>query len=268
MLKEMLQPRMSMNSQLLLRPSRAALLSAALFATALHGQTYNFNDGTDGGLTRYDPLTAVGLPPTFSFPGGNTFRVQSPSTAPFTAQFGPTRAGAIGSLSYGQFSAAVDLVGWDPALDQGVGLVGRIQQPGLGTSDGYGFLVFPRTGGVAINRFDNEAAEVIGLPQSVTFKTGVSYRLEFTGDGASLQGRVIALNDPALSGATVLTTVTATDATYGSGFSGLLVAADLFVPTSATDATFDNLVTAVPEPGVVALGAVGLAGLLLLRRRA
>lgn len=236
----------------------------AIISLPVVAQEFDFNSGNDAGLTRYDPLSGFGLGATYSFPGGDTYRIQAPSTAPLTGTVGPARAGAYSGVSYDDFTVSVDLVDWDAGLGQGIGLLGRGNNIGLGTSDGYVFFYFPAFQQVAINRIDNESATVLPSPENplVALNPALDYRLVFTGQGAALEGRIFALSD--LS--TPLVTVTATDATYGSGFGGVLVAGTLAAPASATDATFDNL-RVVPEPGALALLAAGGGLLLALRRR-
>ncbi|HEV3409637.1 MAG TPA: PEP-CTERM sorting domain-containing protein, partial [Chthoniobacterales bacterium] len=58
----------------------------------------------------------------------------------------------------------------------------------------------------------------------------------------------------------------ATDATYTSGFSGLIVGASPNTPGSAADATFDNYIALVPEPGTWAFVVVSLVVLVGWRR--
>ncbi|MFO0810737.1 MAG: hypothetical protein U0746_19075 [Gemmataceae bacterium] len=70
----------------------AVLVVAACVAPAARSQTitFNFNSGNDTGFTRYDPLSGVGNPATFSFPNGNSYRIQSTTTV---ATFGDDYAG-------------------------------------------------------------------------------------------------------------------------------------------------------------------------------
>lgn len=235
----------------------------ALAAVQALAQDFDFNAGNDAGLTRYDPLAGFGLGAAYSFPGGNTYRIQAPSTAPLTGMVGPARAGAYAAVSYDDFTVSADLVDWDNGLAQGIGLLGRGGNIGLGTANGYVFFYFPAFQQVAINRIDNEGATVLPSPENplITLDPAQDYRLVFSGSGPALTGRIFALSDLD----TPLVTVTATDATHSSGFSGLVVAGTLAAPESAADATFDNL-RAVPEPGALALLAAG-GGLVLLARR-
>src|SRR2546430_9566807 len=52
----------------------------------------NFDDGNDGGWTRYDPLAPFGAPATFSFPNGG-YRIQAPAS-PDPVVLGTGRAGS------------------------------------------------------------------------------------------------------------------------------------------------------------------------------
>jgi hypothetical protein len=244
------------------------LVVSGLAVFSALGQEFDFNAGNDGGLVRYDPLGGFGLGGTYSFPGGDSYRIQAASTVPLTGTVGPGRAGAYLGVSYDTFTASVDLVDWNNSLALGIGLLGRVQDVGLGTSDGYAFFYFPAFQSVALNRIDNEGATVLPSLENplVTLDPSQDYRLVFSGIGSLLRGQVFALND--LS--TPLVTVTATDAAYASGFPGLLVAGTVADPTSAGDATVDNF-KVVPEPGTLMLvvlgGGVLLAGERLRRRK-
>ncbi|MBK9139966.1 MAG: PEP-CTERM sorting domain-containing protein [Verrucomicrobia bacterium] len=240
------------------------LVLGGLVSFAALGQEFDFNAGNDDGLTRYDPLGGFGIGGTYTFPGGDTYRIQSASTTPLTGTVGPGRAGAYLAVSYDSFTASVDLVNWDDNLVQGFGLLGRAQEAGLGTSDGYVFFYFPAFQSVAFNRIDNESATVLASPENpmVSLDPSQDYRMVFSAHGSQLFGQIFALND--LS--TPLVTLTATDSTYSSGFAGLLVAGTLMDPTSAGDATFDNF-KVIPEPSTLALAVLG-GGALFIGARA
>ncbi len=236
-----------------------ALAAGLSHATA---QSFDFNSGTDAGLTEYSPLTGFGAGGQFTYPGGDTYRIQAPSS-PAPGVVGPARAGSYLATSFSQFTESVDLVGWNNSLGQGFGLIGRIQNPGLGTADGYGLLVFP-SGVIAINRFDNEQATAL-TGAGVALNPADSYRLVFNGNGSTLTGSIYDLSN--LS--TPLATISTVDSHYLSGFGGMLAAASLSTPSSAADATFDNFaISAVPEPASYGLAAgLALLGAAAWRRR-
>ena len=83
------------------------------------------------------------------------------------------------------------------------------------------------------------------------------YRLVFTGTGGSLSGAVYLLFDTSKP----LATVNGTDSTYASGVGGLVVFDNTGAGNGLTDATFDIYTAAVPEPGTLALFALGAIAL-------
>ncbi len=241
--------------------SLSCLAVLASLATSV-AQTFDFNAGTDAGLTRYNPLSPFGVGASYSFPGGDTYQVSVPSSSPFTGSVGPGRAGAYSPASQTDFTVSVDLVAWNDSLSQGFGPVGRVQQPGLGTTDGYSFAYITSADIAIIGRYDNEVGTGLNLAP-ITLNPALDYRMVFSGTGTTLTGKIYALSD--LS--TPLVTVSTTDATYASGFSGVLVATTVSAPTGASDATFDNL-SVVPEPGEYAAVAGAFLGGFALWRRA
>lgn len=240
--------------------SISCLAALASLATAV-AQTFDFNTGSDTGLTRYNPLSPFGVGASYSFPGGDTYQVSVPSSLPLTGSVGPGRAGAYSPASLTDFTVSVDLVAWNDTLSQGFGPVARVQQPGLGTTDGYSFAYITSADVAIIGRYDNEVGTGLN-GASITLNPALDYRMVFSGTGSTLTGRIYALSD--LN--TPLVTVSTTDATYASGFSGVLVATTVSVPTGASDATFDNL-SVVPEPGEYAAVAGALLGGFALWRR-
>ena len=219
-------------------------------------QSDDFNDGNDNGWTRYDPLVgAGGQPATYGFPAGG-YRIQA-SASPGAA-FGPARAGSNRlDATFADFVASVDVVNWDNTLDQVFGISARIRQAALGTTDGYGLLFFNQNNELVIDRFDDENDIELGST-FVTLDPGIDYRFVFRGTGSDFVGEIFALPNLAVP----IATVSAFDATYQSGSSGLLVASDGPVGTTA-DATFDNFLVTVPEPSA---GLAILFGSTLLMR--
>jgi hypothetical protein len=240
-------------------------------STGLSEETFDFNDGTNGGLTETAVLEPVGLGATFTVEGG-TYRISgagNPLAPPPLDQVGPNRATAGTSTIYSDFSASVDLVAWDNSLPQAMDLLGRVSDPGLGTADGYIFGYNVGTKDLFLSRIDNEALTLItpgGERVPVTLDPLKDYRLVFTGVGSDFVGQVYDLDN--LNDA--LATINGTDATYTQGTSGVLAGGTLQVPDSAFDATFDNLTFSgkvVPEPSTASLVALGMLGLLGFRRR-
>ena len=239
------------------------LLSVAALPSAL-AQTDDFNDGNDTGWTRYDPLGALGSPATYSFPGGNTYRIQA-GVSPNPGVVGPGRAGSIHTdQAYSDFSVSFDLVNWDNAQNQAFGVLARISQPGLGTTDGYAFT-YTTDGSIQISRILNEAASTVGGALA-TLNPANDYRFVFSGNGSSLSGAVFDLAN--LS--TPVATASGTDATYASGFLGFIVFDNSPTGTGTPDATFDTYsASVVPEPstlGLLVFGGLGLLGLAARRQ--
>ncbi len=214
----------------------------------------DFNDGDDAGWTRVDPLSPLGGGATYSFPGGNTYRISVPSS-PDVLMYGQARAGSVRTdYASADFEVSVNLVDLDAYTNNQVaGVVARLSDIGLGSTDGYGF--FYTSGideGIVINRIDNEAGTTISQQSGlIDLDPTKDYRLVFRGFGSSLVGEVFDLAAPS----TPLQTVTAFDSTYASGSPGVLVAAHSDDPGSAAVATFDFfsilMSPAYPTPGIV-----------------
>jgi len=244
---------------------RIAVIGAMLagLSSAARAQSDDFNDGNDAGWTHYDPLAGVGAPGQWTFPGG-AYRIRAAvSPAPGTA--GPSRAGSLRlDQSYTDFRATVDLATFDNSHDQAIGLFARATQPGLGTTNGYAFT-YAVTGGVNLTRVTGEAPTDLGQAP-VLLNPAKSYRLVFAGQGPALTGQVFDLSAPTVP----LATVSAVDATYAGGSTGLVVFdnTDSRVGSLGADATFDNFSAApfvAPEPGAAVVFPAGAAVVLLGR---
>jgi hypothetical protein len=227
---------------------------------------FNFNNQSDAGLTRYDPLAAFGQGGTFSFPQispGNFGYQLAQAGVPADNPAGPARLGSsVTGQTFSDVVMAVDVVNFDPALGQAFGLGVRVQNIGLGTTSGYALdYTTPSAEGTPAGEFTftrvtDEAPTDIGTGADLTLQAGHSYRFVLQALGSSLTGQLFDLTNLA----TPLATASATDSTYATGAAGVIVASPLPGSTSGIDVTFDNLlVQTVPEPGSLALTGLGMA---------
>lgn len=245
-------------------------VSFGLFAAAAGAAPIlsdNFNDGNDDGWTHFDPNAVMldGIPGQFTSydASGNAYRIQSFSSGFRTS---PSRAWAYrADHAYTDFHITTDLVGFNANLDQRLGIVARLGDFQPGTVDGYMLSYNPSPGVAAggrlqIYRITDELPTAIGVGADVSpalLGTGV-YKLELTGTDDEFVGRLLS------SAGDALFTVSATDATYAGGYTGLLVTNRT---DGSADATFDNFVVSAPEPGSLALVGLALAFNAMRRRR-
>jgi hypothetical protein len=242
------------------RPARplagavAACVTLAIVAGAgvrAGAQVDDFNDGNDTtpppAWVHYNPIGTG----SWAFPDGNTYRIQT-AASPNPGAFGPGRAASLQPVGYNDFYVAVDIVNWDDSKHQVMGLMARIGNVGPGTTTGYLFTHDrgnPGGGGgdMDIVRVDGEQTTSLQAygSDSLYFEPGTSYRLVFIGVGKRFTGLVFKLPDMTVP----VLQITAEDATYASGYSGLIVA-DNSSPlyNGAADATFDNYVATTGYP--------------------
>ncbi len=221
-----------------------------LAAVSLRAQSDDFEDGNDIGWTRYDPIGSHPQLPdiaTFSVVS-NAYRIRTVAS-PLPTVVGPARAGGIRQdVTYTDFYAAVDLVDWDETLQQSVGILARVREVGLGTTDGYVLTYNFRGKDIDITRFTEEDGAGGNLTlvgdDKLELEKGKKYRLVFFGRGTDFGAQVFNLDNLSVP----LVSVTASDATYSSGFCGLLVYDNSADTTMGTDATFDNYFAATQEP--------------------
>ena len=225
------------------------VLIGLFHATTGLSQSDDFNDGIDDGWDRYDPIGSA-VPPgvgTWSFPNANSYRIQT-SPSPSPGMVGPGRAGSTRTdASYTDFYVSVDIINWDPALEQAIGLLARLREIGLGTTDGYAMTYQVADGDIDITTFTNEVpADSLDLVGSdvVNMQLGESYRYVFEGKGVDFTVKVYLLPDTV----NPITAVSAQDATWVSGFCGLLAFDNTGTGTGRTDVTFDNYFAADSEP--------------------
>jgi len=229
-----------------LSPSAALALLCVTFTSVpqiARAQGDDFDDGNADGWTELVPLQAVGGTGTFSFPGGNSYRMQS-SPSPDEGAAGPSRIGSLREdVTYDDFYISVDVVDYDEALDQNIGLLARVAQPGLGTLDGYGVTYNPTDGAMFLTVITDEVGPNIA-DTDVDIPSGVPVRLIFQGKGADLKLEVFRLDDLE----TVVASIEVNDSTYSSGNCGMFVVTDTGDPPKPTDCTFDNYFAASEEP--------------------
>ncbi|WP_234572420.1 T9SS type A sorting domain-containing protein [Rhodohalobacter sp. 614A] len=199
-------------------------------------QSDNFDDGNDAGWDQYDPLGNG----NFAFPSG---AYELSTTAPPVADYGPARVGStLSGITASNFRISVDLVDWDADLPQTFGIIARVNNIGLGTTDGYLFSYSPKASrsntALAIEKVENESSvpndDRVFLAEDLDPEAG--YRMVFTGIGNQLTGSIYSLDD--LN--TPLGTVTFTDNSYQSGGVGLFVGDSNTSDLQGATATFDN----------------------------
>ena len=249
------------------KDNRALYLNYLLFVPTSAGLTIfdNFNDGNDTtpAWTRLDPLSAFGAGGTWSFPGGNSYRMQAPQTP--NVALGPGRAASILAGSYDDFYESVDILAWNDNVREAFGLLARVTTPGLGTTSGYLFSYErgdpndPAAGDLDISRVDGEAPHGLTTTGSdkVHLQAGKQYRLAFIGAGGNFTGNLYELPDTS----NPIRSITATDSTYESGQAGLVVANNN-TPSyaGAVDVTFDNFLVTTAEPRL----SISLSGIITI----
>jgi len=232
------------------------LLGILIASPCANAQSYNFNNNSDAGWTHYDPLGEIGLgPQMYYYPTGGVYHLIG-TASPDIGTLGPARGGSlITTVSYTNFYVSADVISWDTNVHQIVAVGARLSNLGLGTTTGYLLDLDvntsnPTSGDMDIARVDNEAGTSIEVgPSGITLTPGASYRFVLMGKGADLDGFVYELpntNTPILH-------ISANDATYTSGYSGLVIA---YNGTSsgpeavAPDAIFDNYYAAAKAPPI------------------
>lgn len=210
----------------------------------------DFNDGDDVGWTRLVPLGELGGTSTFSFPGGETYRIQA-GASPNPSAFGQSRVGSFREdASFSAFRVAVDLVDTGGGLEQDLGILARVRSPGLQTLDGYAATLDTDESRIYLSRIDNEQPDVLGS-EEVILPTDEAFRLVFHGYRDRFLVEVFALSDLL----TPLAILEGQDEGYDEGMVGLFGNAGQ--PSGRVDGTFDRFVVddrpdvdrdAMPDP--------------------
>ena len=248
------QPRAprALATQLLLWSALVSLPAAA------RAQNDDFSSGNDAGWTRYDPIAPFGNSATYSFPPGG-YRIAAPGTG--DPAVGPGRAGSLREdQTYTRFQFSVDITNWDTSHPQAVGLLSRVTDPGLLSTDGYALTYSTVDRTLDLSRMDNEFLTPLASAP-VAASPATSLRLLFVGVGTSLEGEVLDAASPAAPLASVL----ANDAHYDHGFNGLFVL-DGGDGTHGAAATFGRYVSPVLSGDDNLDGAVDFSDLLTLAR--
>lgn len=245
-----------------LRPVFVVLLTSCLLAAppARAAESDDFNDGNDAGWLRYDPISAIGGTYAQYFLTNGGYRIRA-LASPSPVNYGPGRAGSIRTqTSYTNFYASVDVVDWNPALTQSIGMLGHVRQIGLGATDGYA-LTFnfdsdhSGNGDIDINRFLNEdpnqgANLTLSADPAFRLTHGRSYRFVWIHRNGFFYVRIYEL--PNLSQPILDVSTVSPDTVYPDGYMGFLVY-DNSGGSGTADATFDNYLAQEHEPPVMTI---------------
>ena len=185
----------------------ALIIGLSLAGAARAGILFDFNNQSDAGLTRINPLAGVAGQPGGSFtfpllaPGNFGYELASPGVpSALVPVIGQARLYSFDTaVSLTNFSTSADIVGWNDTLGEAFGVGGRTSNLGLGTSDGYVALYLTKageggnTGLLVIERITNEIATDIS-DTAVTLDPTQSYQMSFTGVGANLSASLFDLS--------------------------------------------------------------------------
>jgi hypothetical protein len=247
------------------KSDRAVVMDYLLFVPVAATPTTTildtFSDGNDTAnppWDRYDPIGGLtAAPASFLFTNGG-YRIYAPT--PGDGAGGPARAGSfLRNSDYSDFYVSVDVIDFDDTVRQAFGIAARINNPGLGTTDGYlfswepggGTLPGTNNGDLDISRLIDESpvGQIETEPSGLHLERGKSYRFVFMGSGTNFEGRVYEFPDLA----NPIKTLPANDPDdlYPSGMVGLIVASQGSLVVSG-DATFDNFFVTTAEPRLTA----------------
>lgn len=222
-------------------------LLLCLFGVAAGAQSLDFSDdfedGEGPGWIHYDPLNGLGAGGVGSWNyNEGTCRMQA-TGALAPGSTGPARLGLYRTNLFSDFRVSADFVAWDSSLNQLFGLLGRVSQPGLGTTVGYAFAYDSRPGLTPPGRFYiyrlvGEAGTTV-VTVNYTLPPGAQYRFVFTGTAEKLQGQVFTLSNSVPVLPAVLT-LNGNDVAYTNGFAGVFGYDNSSAENNTVDFTIDN----------------------------
>jgi hypothetical protein len=237
----------------------ALLLGSFSLPDGASAQSDDFTDNNDAGWTHYDPLGGLGAGPQAIFSVTNgVYHIKAIRNPAIPAQAGGARAGSTREgIIYTNFYIYVDLLAWDSTVnpDHAIGLLARIRNPGLGTTDGYAFTYQVADTDISISRLVGEApGDLTGSSKNILLDTNKQYRFVFIGKGNAFEGRIYEL--PNLT--TPIITTSGTDpSAFPDGTAGLVLADLSGSLSGSSDATFDNYFAQDVEPPKLSI-AIGL----------
>ena len=203
-------------------------------------QSDDFDDGNDESWVRADPLSEANIKTAvFSFPDG-AYRIRQP--APPNTDFGQARAGSYREESYEHFMAQVDVVNWNEATDQDIGILANAANFGLGKTTGYALTFDTSEQAIYISILDSEVPSTLGTSElDSPLSPATGFRMIFTGIRGDLKGEIYALNKLD----TPLAVVEVFDEVHAMGQCGVFASAG---PDDASiDVTFDNYMAVKPD---------------------
>lgn len=223
------------------------LLSIWAVSTA-SAQIDDFDDGDDAGWTRVEPLAAVGINGSYSFPNGDSYQFTVPATN--NPAFGPARAGSLrNDAVYSDFYVSVDIAAFDQTLDQNMGLLARVSDVGIGTLNGYSVTYNGLEGNLFLTVVTDESGMNVDQAEVAADPTK-PVRLIFQGTGSEIRADLYYTDDLV----NPLASLQMEDSTYASGPCGVFAVSD--TEAEIIDVTFDNYFAAESEPaGTGIIGA-------------
>lgn len=226
----------------ILEMNKLALLTLLAGMSLAWGQIDDFNDGNSDGWTRSDVLAQVGgMPSKITFPDGNRIRLESfPSPDP--EALGPSRVGLfLEDVMYTDVTVVMDMVAWDPNLEQDFGIIARGQNVGLGTTSGYVLTLDVDEAAIYLSRLDNEAAATLAKVELI-MDVGKTYRFRLSAIGNKISAGVSEADAP---GEELVILEAEEEDGYTEGVNGFFTNSG--VADGSTDATFDRFIAFDPS---------------------